>query len=96
MRMMIPVLVLAAMAAVPAFAQEAAGVAKAVDPSAKAGRTVYICDGSAMTRRAFTREFGVMEFVKAETILTKSGTWSAPKCVTPTEARRLKQLASLR
>ena len=90
MRMMIPVLVLAAMTAAPAFAQEVTSAA------AKAQRTVYVCDASAMTRRAFTREFGAMEFVKADAVVARRETWTAPKCVTPTEARRLKQLASLR
>lgn len=90
MRMMIPVLVLAAMTAVPAFAQEATGAA------VKAQRTVYVCDASAMTRRAFIREFGAMEFVKAEAVVARRETWATPRCVTPAEARRLKQLASLR
>ena len=90
MRLMIPVLVLAAMTAAPAFAQEATSAAT------KAQRTVYVCDASAMTRRAFTREFGTMEFVKADAVVARRDAWAAPKCVTPTEARRLKQLASLR
>lgn len=87
---MIPILVLAALTAAPAFAGEA------TSPTAKTARTVYVCDASAMTRRAFTREYGAMEFVKAEAVVTGREAWKAPKCVTPGEARRLKQLASLR
>jgi hypothetical protein len=38
-----------------------------------------------------------MEFVKAEDVAAARGqSWAAPKCITPTEARRLKQLTNAR
>lgn len=97
MRAFLYVSVLAALSAAPAFAEQAASAAsRATDASARTSRTVYICDASAMTKRGFAREFGSVEFVKAETVVAKGETWTAPKCITANEARRLKQLASLR
>lgn len=97
MRTLICALALAAVSAVPAFAEQATGAAsRASDASARTARTVYVCDASAMTKRAFAREFGSVEFVKAEAVVAKGEAWKAPKCVTANEARRLKQLASLR
>lgn len=93
MRLTICALVLAALAAGPALARDAVPANKQDNAAA---RTVYVCDNSSMTRRAFTREFGKMEFVTAEAATAKGERWAAPKCVTPAEARRLKQLASLR
>lgn len=92
MRMIICAAVLSALTAGPAVSSENV---KATNTSADAGRTVYICDNSAMTRRAFAREFGKAEFVKAEAAVVKGERWAAPKCMTAREARRLKQLASL-
>lgn len=92
MRTMICAAVLSALAAGPAISSENA---KASNASAEAERTVYICDNSAMTRRAFAREFGKTEFVKAEAAVVKGERWAAPKCMTAREARRLKQLARL-
>ena len=60
----------------------------------KPARTVYVCDSSAMTRRAFAREFGSADFVTAEQAAAKGAVWKAPKCISRSEARRLKQLAS--
>lgn len=97
MRTLVYALVLAAASAAPALAEQAtSATSRALDASARAARTVYICDASAMTKRAFTREFGVVEFVKAEAVVAKGEAWSTPKCITASEARRLKQLASLR
>jgi hypothetical protein len=92
MRYVFPALVLSALLSAPA----AAGDAQTVD-ARDGARVVYVCDSSAMTRRAFTREFGSMEFVKAEDVAAARGqSWAAPKCITPTEARRLKQLTNAR
>lgn len=97
MRTLICALALAAVSAVPAFAEQATSAAsRASDASARAARTVYVCDASAMTKRAFARQFGSVEFVKAEAVVAKGEAWSSPKCMTANEARRLKQLASLR
>lgn len=92
MRNVLSALVLSVMLCTPAVAGEAR-TADARDGA----RVVYVCDSSAMTRRAFTREFGSMEFVKAEDVAAARGqSWAAPKCITPTEARRLKQLTNER
>lgn len=92
MRILICAGVLSALAAGPAVSSESA---KTNTAAAEAERTVYICDNSAMTRRAFAREFGKTEFVKAEAAAAKGQRWAAPKCMTAREARRLKQLARL-
>ena len=86
MRKLFCALVLAAVSAAPAIAAQEA-------PPADTGRTLYICDASAMTKRAFAREFGRAEFVTAEQV-REGGNWDAPKCITRSEARKLKQLAS--
>jgi hypothetical protein len=97
MRTLICALALAAVSTGPAFAEQAISAgSRASDASARPARTVYVCDGSASTRRAFVRQFGAVEFVKAEAVVAKGEAWSTPKCMTANEARRLKQLASLR
>ncbi len=97
MRTLICALVLATTSAAPALAEQAANAAaRASDASARAARMVYVCDASTMTKRAFARQFGAVEFVKAEAVVAKGEAWSAPKCMTANEARRLKQLAGLR
>lgn len=98
MRTMVCVLVLAAFSAGPAFSEIApSAAARATDAAAKAApRTLYVCDASTVTKRAFAREFGAIEFVKAEAVVAKGEAWTAPKCITRAEARRLKQMASLR
>ena len=97
MRTLIVAIALSIVSAAPALAEQATSAAsRATDASARAARTVYVCDASVMTKRAFTREFGSAQFVKAEDVMAKGVTWSAPKCITANEARRLKQMASLR
>lgn len=97
MRTLVCALVMVAASAAPAFAEQAASAtSRASDASTRAARTVYICDASTMTKRAFARQFGVVEFVKAEAVVAKGEAWSTPKCMTANEVRRLKQLASLR
>lgn len=100
MRVIVCAIALAALSAGSALATETpdagrhAKEAVAVQGKAEAARTLYICDNTAMTRRAFTREFGAIEFVTAEQAAAKGQAWEAPKCITSHEARRLKQLAS--
>lgn len=98
MRIVVCAAVLSALLAGPALSKTPNANDQAVNAAqtAKASRTVYICDNSAMTRRAFAREFGAIEFVKAEAVAAKGEAWAAPKCMTASEARRLKQLASTR
>lgn len=98
MRLLICTIVASALTTGAALAAEQApSVADAArDSVVTPSRSVYVCDTDAMTRRAFAREHGAVEFVKAEAVLAKGESWSAPKCVTSTEARRLKQLASLK
>lgn len=82
------------MAAVAPSAGEAAKNASAQEAAPARGRALYICDASDMTRRAFTREYGVMEFVTAEAAAQAQEAWSAPRCITRTEYRRLQQMVS--
>lgn len=93
MRLMICALALSAVAAVPAFATDTPAKKAEEQQQQPASRTVYVCDNSAMTRRAFAREHGAIEFVTAEAAAAKGKAWTAPKCMTPAEARRLKELA---
>jgi len=69
--------------------------AVATTTASTAPRTLYVCDNNALTRRAFAREFGSVEFVTAEEAQTTTGAWTSPKCISNVEARRLRnQLAS--
>ncbi len=82
----------AAFAGTPAASTQDAAV-NAVQQSK--ARTVYVCENNAMTRRAFAREFGKVEFVSAAEAKAGGAAWDTPKCITASEARRLK-LASVR
>lgn len=74
----------------------ATGQAVSSSDTARSPRLVYVCDADAATRRAFIREFGSAGFVSAEQAQARGEAWTAPRCVTSAEARRLKQLASAR
>ena len=89
MRLIACAIALSAIAAAPALAKDA----PVPNDTTKAARTVYVCDNSAMTRRAFTREHSAMEFVTAKAVTESSSAWAAPKCMRPAEARKLKELA---
>ena len=89
MRLMICAIALSAVAAVPALAKDAPAATETTKPT----RTVYVCDNSAMTRRAFAREHGATEFVTAKDAAAKGKAWAAPKCIKPAEARKLRDLA---
>lgn len=89
MRLMICAIALSAVAAVPALAKDAPAATETTKPT----RTVYVCDNSAMTRRAFAREHGGTEFVTAKDAAAKGEAWAAPKCIRPAEARKLRDLA---
>lgn len=85
----------AALADQPQSATTAATDAAAISSARASSRTLYICENDAMTRRAFAREFGSVEFVTAEKAKAATGAWSSPKCISDAEARRLRnQLAS--
>ncbi len=99
MRTFICIGALAMFTAAPALANEPARAATASDaarPAAavagKAARSVYVCDRSAMTRRSFAREFGVADFVSAAD--AKVADWAGVRCMTASEASKLKRLAS--
>lgn len=98
MRVIVCAIALAALSAGSALATETPDAARhakeAVAVEGRAERTLYICENDAMTRRAFTREFGAVEFVTAEEAAARGQSWDAPKCITSYEARKLKQLAS--
>ena len=91
---------LAASSAIAADTPSAPAAAKNAVQTAGAtsSRVLYICDGSALTRRGFAREHGSAEFVTADAAARKGDPWAAPKCISPAEARKLKakQLATLR
>jgi hypothetical protein len=89
MRPMICAIALSMVAAAPALAKDAPAPTETTKPA----RTVYVCDNSAMTRRAFEREHGGAEFVTAKDAATKGEAWAAPKCIKPAEARKLRDLA---
>ena len=81
MRLVLCALALAAASCGPAMAKEtpnaaAAGKDAMAQPAAAAPRTLYICENSAMTRRAFAREFGSIQFVKAEAVTSKGEAWT--------------------
>ena len=90
MRLIICAAALSALTAASAVAKDVPARTEATEPA----RAVYVCDGSAMTRRAFTREHGATEFVTAEQAAAAKGqAWTAPKCIKPAEARKLKEMA---
>jgi len=96
MRQMILAIVLSALAVSPVLARDVSKSMSSPTGEAKANvRAVYICDKSAMTRRAFAREFGSAEFVSAD-VATSGQAWPAPRCISAREARRLRQMASSR
>jgi hypothetical protein len=86
-------------AAIAKEAPNAQGAAKdAVVTTAAPGKTLYVCEDTAMTRRAFARQFGQVEFVTADAVRADGQAWASPKCITSVEARRLKvkRVASVR
>jgi len=93
MRIIASALALAALAG-SAFAGQAPSAAEAATDAlseSKAPRTLYVCEGDAMTRRAFAREYGQVEFVTAKQAQAKGAAWAQPKCITSAEARRLQK-----
>lgn len=93
MRIIVSALAFAALAgsALAAPAPSAAEAGKDALSQAKAQRMLYVCEDNAMTRRAFAREHGQVEFVTAKEALAKGEAWGQPKCITSTEARRLQK-----
>lgn len=90
---------LAAFAAGSAYAKDAPNAQESSTNAvqeAKPARSVYVCDNSALTRRGFAREFGAVEYVTAAEAKAKGQSWSAPKCVTRSEARRLQKALAAR
>jgi len=83
-----------ATAAAPASASEAAR-ARASDSNARI--VVSVCERDALTQAAFRRNHGPNPtFVTAEQVLSAQASgerWSAPRCMSAGEHRRLAQLA---
>ena len=53
-------------------------------------KRLYVCDAEELSWRAFSRDLGTPEFVTADEVRTDSGkAWNAPRCITPSELRRL-------
>lgn len=103
MRTLISLAAVAAFSAGGALAGQApnaqqSGKDAVVAERAQPARTLFVCEDDEMTRRAFAREFGKVEFVTAEQARARGETWETPKCITEAEARRLqrKELASAR
>lgn len=66
----------------------AAKDAVATAPAAK--KVLVVCDGDEASWRAFSRDLGLPEFVTARQVRAAEGkAWSGPKCITPSELRRL-------
>jgi hypothetical protein len=90
--------VLLAMIAGPALAFQAPSAttsgkdAGAQEASQGEAKRLYVCDKSELTRRGFAREFGSAEFVDAKAAVAAPDAWSAPRCITATEAKRLKRM----
>lgn len=92
---------LAALASGSVMAADATNASQAsrnATETSKSAKLLYVCKDSSMTRRAFAREFGAARFETAETVYAKSDAWSAPRCITQAQKRRLalKQFASTR
>ncbi len=86
--MIVSAMVLALMAGgVEMQASSSAQVAKASE-----ARVVYVCDSTEATRVAFERQYGEMKFVTAREAAKKGDTWSAPRCMTNAEHKRLMQM----
>jgi hypothetical protein len=83
-----------AMAGGPAAREQAQDVAAQEAKAPTKSRVLYICDASDITRRAFIRQHGVMEFVTAEAAARPQDSWSAPRCISRSEYQRLQQKVS--
>lgn len=92
MRVVICALAIATISSTAAIAADAPSTGEAVlaSDSVRAPRMLYICDATPAAKRAFAREFGAVEYVKAADVKAKGDTWVTPKCITPAEARRLR------
>jgi len=100
MRMLIGGFLVAAIMVGPVAAKEAANASSAArdvvaTTSSPTPRVVYVCDRSSMTRRAFAREHGQAEFVTAEVAARRGEAWASPKCMSESEARRLRRLQAV-
>lgn len=63
-------------------------------PSAK---MLYVCERDAVSKRTFKRLHGEVKFVTAKSLLDRRGDndqWSAPRCITGSELRRLEASTS--
>ena len=55
-----------------------------------APKVLYVCNEEEMSWRAFSRDLGTPDFVTAAQVRADRGkAWSAPKCITAAELRRL-------
>ena len=53
-------------------------------------KVLYVCDEDELSWRAFSRDLGTPEFVTADQVRAENGkAWTAPRCITATELRRL-------
>jgi len=74
------------------FAQSAA-----FTPQPAGAKTLYVCERDAVSKRTFKRLHGEVKFVTAKSLLDRRGDsdrWSAPRCITGVELRRLEASSS--
>lgn len=94
MRMVLLVAAAAALLGGAAQANEDpnAGAGKAEAQRApSAAKVLYVCGEDEAAWRPFSRDLGVPEFVTAKQVRADTEkTWAAPKCITASELRRLK------
>lgn len=59
-------------------------------------KMLYVCSEDELAWRAFSRDLGTPQFVTADQVVAERGkAWSAPKCITKSQLRRLNALTRL-
>lgn len=71
--------------------------AKSLASDAPNAKMLYVCERDAVSKRTFKRLHGEVKFVTAKSLLdsrSDSDQWSAPRCITGSELRRLEASSS--
>lgn len=93
MRVTLMVIAAGALLAGAAQAKENQSATTEQDEAASTGRVVkvlYVCSEEERNWRAFSRDLGTPDFITAEQVRAQKGkAWAEPKCITPSEVRRL-------
>jgi len=88
-------IVVAAGAFAIAVGAQAGERGKVQPPSA--ARVLYICSDTLEAQREFEAQFGSARYVSAKRALqavNRAETWSTPRCITPSEHKRLVKLSA--